>query len=78
MATTNKIDINTMIPVSIVITIVGGAFWLGAMYRENQQTQSMLQEFRKEYKADMAYINQKIDKILLSNNEKKVALNINK
>jgi hypothetical protein len=77
----SKINLETVVPIGMVFAIVGGAFWLGAMYRESQQTQMMLQEskreiqeFRKEYKEDYKYLNQKIDKILVSNNEKKVAL----
>lgn len=70
----SKLSLDTVVPMGMVISFIGGAFWLGTMHKETQQTQAMLVEFRKEYKQDMAYIIQKIDKISLSNPEKKLLL----
>lgn len=79
--TENKISLNTLLPLSVVMTILGGSFWFGVLYhevqqgrKENERTLALMQEFKTEIKGDIQYLASKFDQFILMQNQKKVAL----
>jgi hypothetical protein len=66
-----KITENTLVPISLVITLIGGVMWLSALWwRESANAASILEikQVIKDDKAilreDLGRINQKLDHII--------------
>lgn len=64
----NKITENTLIPISLVVTILGGVVWLTMIYQKVEASQHKLTQFEQAIidiatiKNDIQYIKESINK----------------
>ena len=49
---TSKLSANTLVPISLVITVIGFSFAIGATWQSAEQTKSDLKEFKDQYRQD--------------------------
>lgn len=49
---TSKFSAHTLMPVSLVATVIGFSFAIGMAWQSTAQTRQDLEEFKKDYKSD--------------------------
>lgn len=53
---TSKFSAHTLMPVSLVATVIGFSFAIGMAWQSTAQTKQDLEDFKKDYKADQVDI----------------------
>lgn len=71
---TSKFSAHTLMPVSMVLTVIGFSFAIGCAWQISLQTQADLTAFKKDYRDDQAKVTVKLEKVESGINDIRVLL----